>query len=127
MAAMASIVGQTSLSVGGGGGGSSGGGSTSGGGGSGGGDTAKRVAEERSSLSQWTLLPPSVAERAKGRMALASTVYGPVFLVRLMVKMPHILGKMRPGPKKTKLLLKYFALILAYLEKTVNLDDSCYE
>ena len=64
--------------------------------------------------------------RARGRPAIASTVYGGAFLLRLMVKMPVVLGKMRPGPKKAKVLLKHFALLLAFLEKNVTLDDSCY-
>ena len=90
-------------------------------------DTAKRATEERSALAGWTLLPPSVASRAEGGRALASTVYGPLFLARLMVKMPSVLGRMRPDSKKAKLLLKYFAHLLAYLEKTVKMDESSYE
>ncbi len=90
------------------------------------GDTSKRVAEERNNLFKWTLLPDSLADKAKGQRPLASTVYGPVFLLRLMLKMPVILGKMRMGPKKNKMMQKLLQAVLAFLEKSYKLEDVTY-
>jgi len=89
-------------------------------------DVRKHLAEERERLGQWTLMPAMLAEEGKGGKPIASMVYPGIFLLRLFVKMPIILGGMRPAPKNAKLLLKYFQYFLDYLEKNLKIKESDY-
>lgn len=47
-------------------------------------------------------------------------MYGPAVILRLFVKLPEILGKMRIPPKTTKLLLSYFSSLLEFLSLDSN-------
>ena len=48
---------------------------------------------------------------------MASLVYGPVHLLRLFVKLPDILSRMRLPPKTAKLIVKYVDHVIDYISK----------
>ena len=60
---------------------------------------------------------------------IPSSVYGPIYILRLFVKMPEILGRMKIPPKTSKLIVKYMDNLLEYLESQPNLftNESVYE
>ena len=69
------------------------------------------------SVHDWKLLPEDragVPSREFGH--LPSVLCGPVYLLRLFVKLPEILFKMNMPTKNTKLILKYMDSVLEYLE-----------
>jgi len=90
-------------------------------------DVLRRVLDERERLGSWTLMPAALAEEGKGRKPIASMVYGGVFLLRLFVKMPLILGGMNPTPKRAKMLIRYFIHMMDFLEKNIIISDVDYE
>lgn len=65
------------------------------------------------SLQSWKLVPVEMYQ--KEEKVMPSMVYGPVHLLRLFVKMPEILAKMRMPGKTTKLIVKYMDDVLEYL------------
>ena len=60
---------------------------------------------------------------------LPSSIYGPIHLLRLFVKMPEILGRMKIPQKRSKIIIKYVDSLLKYLESQPDLfkTDSIYE
>ena len=99
-------------------------------------------------ILEWRLLPPVPFKQkeeglsnhscAAGNQAenfnphirtIPSLFYGPVHLLRLFVKMPEILGRMRIPSKKSKLIVKYMESLLEYLESQPSLftNESVYE
>ena len=92
------------------------------------------------SIHEWRLVPPSLLQNPKETFQktkdgekdtlhenaeiIASSMYGPMHLLRLFVKMPEILGRMKIPPKRSKLLLKYIDSLLEYLEGQPSLFDT---
>ena len=68
-------------------------------------------------------LPPDIDnwrlfEGANLTTPVASLICSPIFILRLFVKLPEILGKMNMPEKRVKMLLKYFEELLQFLELT---------
>ncbi len=97
------------------------------------------------SIHEWRLVPPSllkgsnlpdknsasdgVSQEFHDIGMFPSSIYGPVHLLRLFVKMPEILGRMKIPTKTSKLIIKYMDSLLEYLEGQPNLftAESVYE
>ena len=94
------------------------------------------------SLHEWQLVPRIDSEsnlkssntdnsnqRQKDCEILPSLIYGPIHLLRLFVKMPEILGRMKIPQKRSKIIIKYVDSLLKYLESQPDLFtvDSIYE
>ena len=60
---------------------------------------------------------------------LPSCIYGPIHLLRLFVKMPEILGRMKIPQKRSKIIVKYVDSLIKYLESQPDLfnTNSIYE
>ena len=93
-------------------------------------------------LHEWQLVPRIDSEsnlkssntdnsnqRQKDSEILPSLIYGPIHLLRLFVKMPEILGRMKIPQKRSKIIIKYVDSLLKYLESQPDLFkvDSIYE
>ena len=98
-------------------------------------------------MHEWRLVPPDAIkhlEKASNNPSnddeendgiyrdagiIPSSIYGPIYLLRLFVKMPEILGRMKIPPKTSKILVKYLDSLLEYLESQPNLftNESVYE
>ena len=96
------------------------------------------------SLHEWKLVPHTDTERPlqsdQGSTSdernqrqkndiLPSCIYGPIHLLRLFVKMPEILGRMKIPPKRSKIIVKYVDSLIKYLESQPDLfsTNSIYE
>ena len=75
------------------------------------------------SLQNWRLLGEDSAHLEPG---LPSLAYGSVHLLRLFVKMPEVMAKMKLPPKTEKILIKYFENILDYLTACPDLYSYLY-
>ena len=75
-------------------------------------------------LHEWRLIPDSLYEE-KSQKPLESMIYGPIFLLRLLVKLPDVLGKMELLPQKTrKIVGKYVDAVVDYLQSHQDLLSS---
>ena len=96
------------------------------------------------SLHEWKLVPhidtegilqsdPGSTSDKKNRRQntdiLPSCIYGPIHLLRLFVKMPEILGRMKIPQKRSKIIVKYVDSLIKYLESQPDLfnTNSIYE
>ena len=96
------------------------------------------------SLHEWRLVPSIDKElesppehysntgngiQRKNHAISPSSIYGPVHLLRLFVKMPEILGRMQIPHSRSKIIIKYIDSLLKYLESQPDLfkPDSVYE
>ena len=97
------------------------------------------------SLHEWRLVPPKLTNSSSlsnetqitngscqqhtNAEIIPSSIYGPVHLLRLFVKMPEIIGRMQMPQKTSKLVMKYLDSLLEYLESQPNLftPESVYE
>ena len=70
-------------------------------------------------IQDWRLIPD---DRHNGH--LASVIGGPIHLLRLFVKLPEILFKMKMPPKTSKLIVKYMDSVLEYLDSNPDLFGS---
>ena len=73
-------------------------------------------------LQEWRLVPDSMYED-KSKKPIESIVYGPIFLLRLFVKLPEIVGKMTMPNKTKKLVVKYMDTVIDYLQSHQDLFD----
>ena len=75
-------------------------------------------------LHEWRLIPDSMYEE-KSQKPLESMIYGPIFLLRLLVKLPDVMGKMELLPPKTrKTVGKYVDAVVDYLQSHQDLLSS---
>ena len=95
------------------------------------------------SLHEWRLVPSidkesgSQSEPSDGGnslqkqkdVILPSSIYGPIHLLRLFVKLPEILGRMQIPQTRSKIIIKYIDSLLKYLESQPDLfkANSVYE
>jgi len=102
--------------------------------------TTPQATQLMRSIHEWRLVPPSILQNSKESFQkskdgekdtlhenaeiIASSMYGPMHLLRLFVKMPEILGRMKIPQKRSKLLLKYIDSLLEYLEGQPSLFDT---
>lgn len=106
--------------------------------------TTPQATQLMRSIHQWKLVPAIVlsgsneaSQHSKHEKSsqkcnfgvIPSSMYGPIHLLRLFVKIPEILGRMKMPPKRSKLILKYLDSLLEYLESQPNLfnTESVYE
>lgn len=61
----------------------------------------------------WKLVPDELYSASP---PMPSLVYGPIYLLRLFVKLPEILKRMNFPPKTSKLIVKYMDAVLEYFE-----------
>ena len=97
------------------------------------------------SVHEWRLVPPNLlknsnssdenvitngsCQQCNDAEIIPSSMYGPVHLLRLFVKMPEIIARMQMPHKTFKLIMKYLDSLLEYLESQPNLftPESVYE
>ena len=97
------------------------------------------------SVHEWRLVPSKVmknsvssdervhrngsCQQINEAQIMPSSMYGPVHLLRLFVKMPEILARMQMPQKKFRLIMKHLDSLLEYLESQPNLftPESVYE
>ena len=71
-------------------------------------------------MHDWKLLPEDrLASQEFSH--LPSVLCGPVYLLRLFVKLPEILYKMNMPTKNSKLIVKYMDSVLEYLDAHTDL------
>lgn len=97
------------------------------------------------SVHEWRLVPSNLlkncnssdknvltngsCQQSTDAVIIPSSLYGPVHLLRLFVKMPEIIARMQMPQKTSKLIMKYLDSLLGYLERQPNLftSESVYE
>lgn len=67
-------------------------------------------------LQEWRLLPDHLYED-RSKQPLESMVYGPIYLLRLFVKLPEVIGKMNMPVKTKKLVIKYMDSVVDYMQR----------
>ena len=79
-------------------------------------------------LQEWRLVPPNLTQTTE-ESCMPSLMYGPIYLLRLFVKMPEILGRMKIPQKTSKVIVKYMDSLLEYLESQPSLfnNEAVYE
>ena len=82
--------------------------------------TSPQSSEILRELHEWRLLPDSMYEE-KSQKPLESMVYGPIFLLRLLVKLPDVIGKMELPLKTKKIVMKYVDSVVDYLQSHQDL------
>ena len=71
--------------------------------------------ELANSINEWRLIVTADPNR-RMPSSMPSLVYGPVHLLRLFIKLPEVLGKMKMPSWKTRLLVRYFEHLLEFME-----------